>query len=56
MKNILDTFVEKIKMHILCTIIFGWKSCRLKDNVEKYGTTRQATYDNTAHASCMLEN
>jgi len=56
MKNNLDTFVEKIKLHILCTIIFGWKSCRLEDKVVNYGRDRQATDDNTAHASCMLEN
>jgi hypothetical protein len=35
--------VEKIKTHILCSITFFLKSCRLGDNVEKYGTARQAT-------------
>ena len=38
--------VEKIKTHILCSITFFRKSCRLWDNVEKYGTARQATDDN----------
>jgi hypothetical protein len=38
--------VEKIKTHILCSIKFFRKSCRLWDNVEKYGTARQATDDN----------
>jgi hypothetical protein len=38
--------VEKIKTHILCSITFFRKSCRLRDNVEKYGTARQATDDN----------
>jgi hypothetical protein len=49
--------VEKIKTHILCSIIFFRKSCRLWDNVENYGTARQATWQyNTAHALCMLDN
>jgi hypothetical protein len=40
-------FVEKIKTHILYSIVFFFrKSCRLWDNVEKYGTARQATDDN----------
>jgi hypothetical protein len=38
--------VEKIRTHILCSITFSLKSCRLWDNVEKYGTARQATDDN----------
>jgi hypothetical protein len=38
-------FYRKSK-HILCSITFFRKSCRLRDNVEKYGTARQATGDN----------
>jgi hypothetical protein len=40
--------IEKIKTYILLPITFFFfqKSCRLWDNVEKYGTTRQATDDN----------
>jgi hypothetical protein len=39
--------VENIKTHILCSTIFvSRKSRRLWDNVEKYGTARQATEDN----------
>jgi hypothetical protein len=38
--------VEKTKTHILCSITFSRKSCRLWDNVEKYGTVRQATDHN----------
>jgi hypothetical protein len=38
--------VEKIKTHILCSITCPRKSCRLWDNVEKYGTARQTTDDN----------
>jgi hypothetical protein len=34
--------VEKIKTNILCSVLFSLKSCRLWDNVEKYGTARQA--------------
>ena len=34
--------VEKIKTHILYSMTF-WKSCRLWDNVEKYGGAREAT-------------
>jgi hypothetical protein len=39
---------EKIKTHILCSITFFRKSCRLWDYVEKYGRARQATDDNVA--------
>jgi hypothetical protein len=46
MRNVLDKFVEKLKTHILCSIAFSRKSCRLWNKVEKYGTARQATDDN----------
>jgi hypothetical protein len=45
--NISDKFVEKIKTHILCSIMFFRKSCRLWDNVNKYGRTRLATDGST---------
>jgi len=49
--------VEKIKTHILCSLeIFFLKSCCLLDNVEKYGTARQATDYNMTHAHYMLDN
>jgi len=35
MKNVSHKFLDKIKTHILCSIYFR-KSCRLRDNVEKY--------------------
>jgi hypothetical protein len=35
-------FVEKIKTHILCSVTFFRKSCRLWDNIEKCGGARQA--------------
>jgi hypothetical protein len=38
--------VEKIKTHLLYSITFLRKSCRLWDNVEKYCRARQATDDN----------
>jgi hypothetical protein len=38
--------VEKIKTHILYSITFSRKSCRLWDNVEKWGRARQATDEN----------
>ena len=45
---------EQLKMRILCSITFYFrKSCRLWDNVEKYGET--ATDDNMAYAHCMLD-
>jgi hypothetical protein len=37
-------FVEKIKTHILFSNFFR-KSCRLWENVEKYGTDGQAASD-----------
>jgi hypothetical protein len=48
--------VEKIKTHILCPITFFFfrKSCRLWDNVEKYGGAREAGNDNMA-TRCMLD-
>jgi hypothetical protein len=37
---------EKIKTHFISSNFFPRKSCRLCDNMEKYGTARQATTDN----------
>jgi hypothetical protein len=39
-------FVKNIKTHILYSITFFWKSCRLWDNVEKYVGAREAADDN----------
>jgi hypothetical protein len=36
-------FVNKIKTHILCSITYFRKSCRLWDNVKKYSRAGQAT-------------
>jgi hypothetical protein len=38
--------VDEFKKHILCLITFFQKSSNLWDNVEIYGTARQATDDN----------
>jgi len=48
--------VEKIETHILGSIFFFPKTCRLWDNVEKYSRAGQVTDDNMAHAHCMLGN
>jgi len=37
--------VEKMKTHALCSVPFLRKSCRLWENVEIYGTAKQATDD-----------
>jgi hypothetical protein len=49
-------FVQKIKTHILSSITFFRKSCRLWENVEKYCRVEQASNYNMAHAHCMLDN
>jgi hypothetical protein len=35
--------VQQNKTHILCSVTILWKSCRLWDNVGKYGTAGQIT-------------
>jgi len=47
--------VEKIKTHVLCSIIFFFKSCRLWDRVEKYCKAGQTTDDSMAHAHYTLD-
>jgi hypothetical protein len=46
LRKVSDEFVGKIKPHILCSKASFRKSCLLWDNVENYGTARQATDDN----------
>ena len=53
MRNILAKVVEKIKTHILCSVTFSRKSCRLGDNVEICGGASGATND--GHTSCVLD-
>ena len=45
--------VEKIKTHILCSITFSRKSCRLWDNVERYGRAREVADDNIIRRMCF---
>jgi len=47
-KTFPSNVVEKIKTHVTINKSFSFrKLCRLRDNVEKYGTTRQVTDHNT---------
>jgi hypothetical protein len=46
MRNVSDKSCIENKTHILYSVTFFQKSCRLWDNVEKYGRARQATDDN----------
>jgi hypothetical protein len=46
MRNISDKSCKENQNTCLCLVTFPCKSCRLWDNMEKYGTTRQATDDN----------
>jgi hypothetical protein len=47
--------VEKIKKHVRSITFFFRKSCRLRNNVEKFGRGRQATDVNKVHALCMVD-
>jgi hypothetical protein len=46
MQNVSDKLAEKSKHILYSGTFFFRKSCRLRNNVEKYGTERQATNDN----------
>ena len=46
--------VQKIKTHIIWSVTFFWKSCRLWENFEKYGGARKAAHNNMA-ARCVLD-
>jgi hypothetical protein len=46
MRNVSSKLLKKIETYILCRITFFRKSCRLWDNMEKYGIAGQATDDN----------
>jgi hypothetical protein len=52
--EIFETFLQKIKAHILSSVIFFRKSGPLWENVEKYSTAGQP--DNMAHAHFTLCN
>jgi hypothetical protein len=46
---------QKIETYTLRLVMFFWKSCHLRDNVEKCCWARPTTVDNMAHAYCMLD-
>jgi hypothetical protein len=46
---------EKIKTHFVFSKFFIKKTCRLRDNVEKYSRGVRATDKNMAHAHCTLD-
>jgi hypothetical protein len=49
--------VEKIKRKILLsTLFFPRKSCRLRRNVQKYGTAKKATDDNRQKVLCTPDD
>jgi len=54
-RNVSESTVEKINTHILFSVPFPRKSCRLWDNVEKYWRTGQVTDDIMAHAHCIRD-
>ena len=56
MKTNIHFLAEKIKTHILCSITLFRKSCRLRDDVEKYCKAGQATRGNMAHAHYTPDN
>jgi len=46
MRNVTDKVLQKIKTHILCSVTFFRRSCRLWENVGKHDRVGQATDDN----------
>jgi hypothetical protein len=56
MKNVSDGICrENQNIQFIFNIFFFFKSCRLKDNVEKKCRSGQATDDDMAHELCMLD-
>jgi hypothetical protein len=49
MKNISDKSYGEKNKYFIFSNFFSRKSCRLGDNVEKYGRATQATDDNAGH-------
>jgi hypothetical protein len=57
MRNISDKIIEKIKTHILRSIILFQKPCCLYNNVEKHPRTGEGTHDNIlwrTHFTCWI--
>jgi len=46
MQDVSDKSCEENIRHVLCSNSFSRKSCHFSDNVDKYGTVRQATVHN----------
>ena len=46
--------LENIRTHLLSSVTFFFENCAVYEYVEKHSRARQATYDNMAHAHCML--
>ena len=57
MENVSDKSCRENQNTILCSVAFfsPRKSCRLRDNMEKYCRAGQASDDNMAHAHCVLD-
>jgi len=56
-KNVLDTFVEKIQTYILCSVTsIENRAFFFLDNMENFCVTVQATDDDVAHAHCKQDN
>jgi len=53
--KVFQTKSKKIETHILCSVALYQKSCRLRDNVEKFWRVGLATDGNMALAHCMLD-
>jgi len=51
----ISNVVGKHEKHILWSITFFQKSCRLRVNVEKFCRAGQVTDDNMAQAQCSLD-
>jgi len=55
MRNVSAKVIDKIKVHILCSLSFLFrKSCRLWANVEKYCKAGHAADENMGHVHYML--
>jgi hypothetical protein len=54
MRNVSDKSCRRTQKVPLCKILFFFKLCRLRKNVEKRCRTGQAADDNTAHAHFTL--
>ena len=56
-KRFIQWLQMKSKQTFYVQQLFFWKSCHLWDNVEKYGTARHVTHDNTIqcmHTACSI--